>query len=45
LPGGLIKGGVADMNEVKQWHARIVRMNPELKNVTLAMMQNAFSEI
>jgi hypothetical protein len=45
LPGGLIKGGVADMNEVKQWHARIVRMNPELKNVTLAMMQKAFSEI
>ena len=30
---------------IKQWHDQIVRMNPELKGVTAAMMQSAFDSM
>lgn len=43
LPDGLIVNGKPVMDAVKSWHERIVRMNPELRTVTLKMMQDAFS--
>ncbi|MBO4798590.1 MAG: hypothetical protein J5494_07490 [Candidatus Methanomethylophilaceae archaeon] len=45
VPDALIKNGTADMAAVAEWHAKITRMNPELKTVTLAAMKSAFSEI
>lgn len=44
LPAGLIVDGKPVPNAIKAWHDRIVRMNPELRNVTLAMMQKAFTD-
>ncbi|MGN0098830.1 MAG: hypothetical protein ACI38Y_05860 [Candidatus Methanomethylophilaceae archaeon] len=44
LPAGLIVDGKPVNDAIKAWHERIVRMNPELRNVTLAMMQRAFSD-
>lgn len=45
VPGNLIKDGVPDKAEITAWHSRIIRMNPELKNITLQMMLNAFAVI
>lgn len=42
LPEGLIVQGKPDFAAIRAWHDRIVRMNPELKGVTYAMMQKAF---
>ena len=44
LPGGLIVDGKPVNDAIRSWHDRIVRMNPELRNVSLAMMQKAFAE-
>lgn len=45
VPGNLIKDGVPDKAQIAVWHARIVRMNPELKNISQQMLLNAFSVI
>lgn len=45
VPGNLVKGGVPDKAEISAWHSRIVRMNPELKNISLQMMLSAFAVI
>lgn len=45
LPDGLIRDGVPDLAAVRSWHDRIVRMNPELRDVTYAMMQRAFEAV
>lgn len=42
VPGNLIKGGVPDKAEITAWHSRVVKMNPELKNISLQMMLDAF---
>lgn len=44
LPDGLMVNGQPDLAAVRAWHDRIVRMNPELKGVTFAMMQKAFED-
>lgn len=41
LPGDLASSR-PDPSKVRQWHDQIVRMNPELKVVSPAMMQSAF---
>ena len=42
LPEELIVDGKPVYPAIKAWHDRIVRMNPELKDVTYPMMQAAF---
>ena len=42
LPDELIVGGKPQYQTIRAWHDRIVRMNPELRDVTYAMMQDAF---
>lgn len=42
LPDDLFTGGAPNMAAVRSWHDRIVRMNPELRNVTFDMMWRAF---
>lgn len=44
LPSELFKDGQPDMNAIKAWHDRIVRMNPELKGVTFEMIKKAFTD-
>ena len=44
LPGELFKDDKPDMNAIKAWHDRIVRMNPELKGVTFEMIKKAFTD-
>ncbi len=44
LPTGLIVGGVPVNDAIRAWHARIVKMNPEMKTITLSMMLDAFSD-
>ncbi len=44
LPTGLIVGGVPVNDAIRAWHGRIVKMNPEMKSVTLSMMMKAFSD-
>ena len=41
LPGSL-SASKPEASAIKQWHDQIVRMNPELKGVSAAMMQSAF---
>ena len=41
LPGSL-SASKPEASAIKQWHDQIVRMNPELKGVSAAMMQAAF---
>ena len=45
VPGNLIKDGVPDKAEITSWHSRVVKMNPELKSISLQMMLNAFAVI
>ncbi len=44
LPGDLVSGGKPDSTYIRAWHDQIIRMNPELRNVTTQMMQRAFDE-
>ena len=44
LPGDLSSGKPAPV-KVRQWHDQIVRMNPELRNVSSEMMQKAFDRM
>lgn len=44
LPTGLIVDGSPVNDAIRAWHGRIVRMNPEMKAVTLSMMLKAFSD-
>ena len=45
LPDGLVSNGKPDLAKVRAWHEQIVRMNPELRAVTPAMMQKAFTDM
>ncbi len=44
LPEGLIVNGSPDFGSIREWHGRIVRMNPELRDVTYPMIQAAFTD-
>ncbi len=44
LPDELYKDDQPDIQAIRAWHERIVRMNPELKGVTSEMMIKAFKD-
>ena len=45
LPGDLVSSGKPDAARIRAWHDQIIRMNPELRDVTTQMMQRAFDEM
>lgn len=45
LPGDLVSGGKPDAGRIRAWHDQIIRMNPELRDVTTQMMQKAFDDM
>lgn len=45
LPGDLVSSGKPDAARIKSWHDQILRMNPELRDVTTPMMQKAFDDM
>lgn len=45
LPGDLVASGKPDAARIRAWHDQILRMNPELREVTTPMMQKAFDDM
>ena len=45
LPDDLVASGRPDVSRIRSWHDQIIRMNPELRDVTTQMMQRAFDEM
>ena len=45
LPGELVSAGKPDAARIRAWHDQILRMNPELRDVTTQMMQRAFDDM
>lgn len=43
LPDGLLESGAKNPAEIRKWHSQIVRMNPELKNVSPEKTVKAFN--
>lgn len=44
LPDGLLESGKKSPAEVRKWHSQIVRMNPELRNVSAEKLVKVFAD-